>query len=59
MSYAYDRGEVNELYRSERDEYVSAVRSMTEAERALACGHSNRVGRVCPDCADTIDVDEC
>jgi hypothetical protein len=59
VSYAYDRLERNELHADERHEYVSAMRRMTEADRVAACGHQSRVGRVCPDCADTIDVTDC
>lgn len=34
------RGEENEVYRCERDEYRSALRSQSASERAAACGHS-------------------
>lgn len=44
----------NPMHAAEREEYRSAVRSMTEAERAVNCGHSRRPRGVCPDCGDDV-----
>lgn len=42
-------------YEHERHEWRMAVNTMTEAQRAAACGHTNRTGHDCPDCGDPID----
>lgn len=43
----------NPIHANERDEYRSAVRSMTEAERAVNCGH-RRASSGCPDCGTDV-----
>lgn len=41
----------------ETSEWGRAVHCMSEVERAAACGHLNRFGRVCPDCGDEADYE--
>lgn len=58
MSYFYDRFERNELHAAERDEWRSAVGTLTESERLASCGHTKRIAGRCVDCPDVIDREE-
>jgi len=41
---------------SDLDEWRSEIRSMTETQRAQACGHNVRVNGVCYECGDKADA---
>lgn len=43
-------------YPADIGEWRSAVRDMTEVERAEACEHTGRTGSTCPDCGEEVDL---
>lgn len=47
----------NPIHEAEREEARDARHALTEVDRAVGCGHTNRRRGVCPDCGDDIRGD--